>query len=411
MRILYLDHYAGSLKYGMEFRPYYLAREWAKKGCITRVIAGDYSHLRKINPKISNDYAIEVLENGIEYQWIKTGTYSGNGIKRAFSMFRYVVKLFVSAGKISKEFKPDVVITSSTYPLDSFAGYKIAKKSKCKYVHEAHDIWPLTLVELGGMNRYNPFVVLLKIAERFAYKKCDKIVSILPKAYEHMQNNGLNDLSKFEYIPNGIALEDWENPSELHEKHRRVFEELKNNKKFVVCYVGGHALSNSLDVFLDAACGMKENKRVAFVLVGNGIEKERLIAKAEKEELTNVVFLDSVDKREVPNLLSCADVLYIGAKICSIYRYGVSMNKVYDYMMAAKPIIYGVEAANNDVEEAECGITIKPDNANEINSAILSLMQMDKDERVRMGENGKEWVEKNCAYNVLADKFINTIMC
>lgn len=149
MNILYIDHYAGSLEYGMEFRPYYLAREWEKLGYKVRIIAGNFSHLRTTQPTVKKDFQIDYVDN-IEYQWIKTGTYQGNGVSRALTMFKFVGKLFVNARKIVQDFKPDVVITSSTYPLDSFAGYRIAKKAKAKYIHETHDIWPLTLVEIGA---------------------------------------------------------------------------------------------------------------------------------------------------------------------------------------------------------------------------------------------------------------------
>lgn len=408
MNILYIDHYAGSLKHGMEFRPYYLSREWVADGHKVRIVGGDYSHLRKENPTVSKSFETEELD-GIEYQWIKTGSYEGNGVKRALTMFRFVAKLWLKAGKLAREFKPDAVISSSTYPLDCYAARRIAKKAKCKYVHEGHDIWPLTLTEVGGMGEHNPFVIAMGIAEKHAYKTSDRVVSVLPFSYLHMLDKGLRSKDVFSYIPNGIVLDDWSTPEKPGAEVTEKFESLHSEGKFVVCYIGGHAISNSLDVLIEAAEKMKDNGDVAFVLIGKGTEKERLKTMAEDMSLTNVHFLPPVNKLAVPTVLEMADALYIGAKRCTLYRYGVSMNKVYDYMMSAKPIVYGVEAANNEVAEAGAGITIEPDSAEAIAGAVLALKDMTPEERAKMGQNGKTWVIENCDYRVLAKRFIDVI--
>lgn len=152
---------------GMEFRPYYLAREWVKMGHRVRIIAGDFSHLRIRNPKVKKDFQRENIDC-IEYYWVRTGDYQGNGVKRALTMFRFVGKLWLSAGKIAEKWKPDVVITSSTYPLDTYAGQRIAKKAGARLIHEVHDMWPATLYEIGGMSRNNPFVLLMQADRKFS---------------------------------------------------------------------------------------------------------------------------------------------------------------------------------------------------------------------------------------------------
>jgi len=93
MNILYIDHYAGSLSMGMEFRPYYLSREWIKMGYKVRIVGADYSHLRKVNPTVDKDFEIQNVD-GVEFQWIKTRKYEGNGLKRAVTMFQFCFKLW-----------------------------------------------------------------------------------------------------------------------------------------------------------------------------------------------------------------------------------------------------------------------------------------------------------------------------
>ena len=164
MNILYIDHYAGSPEMGMEYRPYYLSKEWVNMGHNVTIIAGDYSHLRNNNPSVKKDFEEKTID-GINYVWLITGRYEGNGVKRALTMERFVRKLLLNVKMIAKKYKPDVVISSSTYPLDTYPAQKIAKIAKAKYIHEVHDMWPSTLYEVGGMSKKHPFVIVMQIAE------------------------------------------------------------------------------------------------------------------------------------------------------------------------------------------------------------------------------------------------------
>jgi len=64
VNILLINHYAGSTEMGMEFRPFYLAREWVKLGHTVTILAGDYSHLRQNNPTVEKDFQ-QSEESGI----------------------------------------------------------------------------------------------------------------------------------------------------------------------------------------------------------------------------------------------------------------------------------------------------------------------------------------------------------
>ena len=404
MNIVYLEHYAGSPEMGMEFRPYYLAKEWIKMGHTVTIFAGDYSHLRKTNPSVSEDFQREKID-GIEYVWIKTGEYSGNGVKRALTMARFVRKLSSHAGRIVREWKPDVVIASSTYPLDTYPAQKIAKKAKCKYIHEVHDMWPSTLYEVGGMSKNNPFVVVMQWAENSAYKHCDKCVSLLPYAGDYMQEHGLNP-DKFVNIQNGIVEEEWINTLPIPEEHEKFFEQHKDD--FIVGYFGGHALSNALDQILDLAREYRvkhANQVVSFVLVGDGVEKERLVKRAEDEKLTNVFFLPPVKKKMVPELIRHFDCAYMTGLPSPLYRFGLCLNKMYDSMMAGIPIICAFDAPETPVAIHKCGYQCSPLNYEEIIRYIDELVGMSKDERDRIGSNGKKAVINRYTYKKLAEEF------
>lgn len=408
MNILLINHYAGSPDMGMEFRPYYMAREWVKMGHKVTIIAGDYSHLRRKNPSVKADFMEEKIDE-INYCWVKTGVYEGNGVKRALSMVRFTGKLWLKAKWIAKTFRPDAVITSSTYPIDTYAGQRIRHFApKAKLVHEVHDMWPATLTEVGGMSKYHPFVIVMQIGENSAYRYSDKVVSLPPFAEKYMRKHGLQK-GKFVHINNGIVLEDWLTPQPLPESHEQTLKGLKNDGKFIVGYFGGHALSNALDHLIETAKAMAGNENIQFVLVGDGVEKKHLQAFVAKERLGNVTFLSPVSKYVVPNLVKYFDCCYIGVKDSPLYRFGIAMNKIFDSMMAGKPMVYAVNAPNNYAREYHCGVTVKPGDVKSIKEGIEKLFEMPQEEREKLGQNGRQAVLENFEYSVLAKKFLEAL--
>lgn len=403
MNILYIEHYAGSPEMGMEYRPFYLAKQWVNMGHTVTIIAGDYSHLRRKNPIVSTDFQSEKID-GIEYVWIKTGSYQGNGINRALTMFKFVYKIIRNSKSIVSHWHPDVVIASSTYPLDTYAAQRIKKLAKAKYIHEVHDMWPSTLYEVGGMSKNNPFVVAMQIAENSAYKHCDECVALLPYAKDYMIKHGLDPI-KFNNIQNGVVLNEWDNAEVIPEEHKAFFERQKD--KFIVGYFGGHALSNALDYALDVAKKIQTiQEDILFVFVGDGVEKNRLIERARDESIQNVVFLPPVNKRAVPDLLRYFDCSYMTGMPSPLYRFGLCLNKMYDSMMSGLPIVCAFDAPDTLVRIHNCGYQCSPQNLDEVVDAILSIYRMPESERSKLGENGREAVLRNYTYEKLSEKFI-----
>ena len=346
--------------------------------------------------------------DGIHYHWIHTNRYSGNGGKRAVTMFQFTAKLEAHAARIAEALKPDVVIASSTYPLDTYPARKIAKKAGAAYIHEVHDLWPLTLMEVGGMSPRHPFVQVLQKAENDAYRRADAVVSLMPCAKEYMMAHGLAE-DKFHHVSNGIAAEDWSNPLPLPPEHSRLLADLKGQGKQIVCYFGGHAISNMLDGVLDAAALLREDPKVCFVLVGDGVEKPRLMERAKAEGLDQVYFLPPVPKMAVPTLLEQIDLICICGKQSSLYRFGICLNKMYDSMMAGKPIICALKAPNDDVTDNRCGKSIPPEDPAALAAAVGELLALPAAERIAMGQRGKQAAVEQYEYSALAKKFLNVI--
>ena len=268
-------------------------------------------------------------------------------------------------------------------------------------------MWPSTLVEIGGMSRHNPFVMLMQFGENYAYKNVHAVVSLPKYAKDYMMKHGLKD-DHFFFIPNGIVKEEWDNPIPLPDEHRGKLEKLTTENKFIVGYFGGHALSNCLMTLVKSAEQM-QGENVHFVLVGDGVEKKNLVQYAKEKQLANITFLPSVNKKAIPTLTEYFDSIYIGAKDSPLYRFGACMNKMFDGMMAGKPIIFAINAPLTPVEECGCGLIVKPENTAEITSAIRKLMKESKTDRDAMGRRGRDEILSKYTYEKLAQRFVSVM--
>lgn len=395
-----INEYAGSKYHGMVYRHYYLARELVKKGHKVYIISSSFSHTFTKPPITKGSFTFENIDE-INYIWVKVPKYTrAHSKKRFIKWMIFTLRLFFL--RTSKLSRPDVVLVSPTAPFSILAGYYFKKRFKCKLFYEIRDIWPLSIVELGGFSPKHPVIKLMQWCEDFAYRKSDKVISVLPKAIEHAKTRGLLP-SKFVYIPNGFSMEEFNNKELLNAKHAEAIPK----EKFIVGYAGKLGISNSMSCLLEVALRLKEYADIVFVIVGDGQEKLPLLKFAKVNELKNIIFLDSIFRDSVQSLLDLFDICYIGWNNCSLYRFGISPNKLHDYMYSAKPIIHSVTAGNDPVKDANCGISVEAENPNAIADAILKLYRMPKEERDRLGQNGREYVIKNHEYGKLAEKLIS----
>ena len=416
MNILLINHYAGSPQHGMEYRPYYLAREWVRAGHRVQVVAASFSHVRSRQPSVANtpaDAPVDELIDGIAYRWLPTPAYAGNSLGRVRNIWAFLRRLWREAPALARVLRPDVVIASSTYPMDIWVAKRIARLARAKLVYEVHDLWPASPIELSGMSPWHPFIMLCQKAENDAYRAADVVVSMLPKVADHMQRHGL-DLRKLQIVPNGVSPDEWlpgdwqADGAPLAADLQTQLDALKAPGRTLVGYAGSHGLPNALDVLLDAAALVKHEPFV-FVLVGGGHEKTRLAQRVATEGLHNVHLFAPIPKAQIPALLAQFDIAYIGWQRVPIYRFGIAPNKLMDYMMAGRAVLHSVEAGNDPVAEARCGITVVPESPGAVAQGLRQLAACTPDERRAMGERGRAFVLANHTYPVLAQRFIKAL--
>ncbi len=408
MNILLINHYAGSLRHGMEYRPYYLAREWVRLGHRVRIVASSQSHIRANAPEMDGAARFDETIDGIDYTWYATPAYAGNGVGRVRNMASFIGALYADARRLVHSVDPDVVIASSTYPLDIWPAHRIARMAHARLLFEVHDLWPLSPIELGKMPRWHPFIMLLQAAENYACRHADAVVSILPKVREHFEAHGMAR-HKLHVVPNGADPAEWlaQGPG-LDGDIGTQLARLRRRGKFIIGYAGTHGLANALDTLL-AASQLVQDERAVFVLVGGGPEKAHLQRLASLLGLPNVHFFDPVPKTQVPALLRWFDLAYIGWQRQSLYRFGISPNKLIDYMMAARPVLHSVEAGNDPVADAGCGLTVAPQDPVAVAKGIRALMEMPAAQRLAMGQRGKAYALRNLSYPVLGQRFLKIL--
>jgi glycosyltransferase involved in cell wall biosynthesis len=394
-----INEYAGSLYHGMEYRHYYLGKELVKRGYKVYIISASYSHVFINQPDVKDSFKEEIID-GINYIWVKVPKYTHSHDKRrVLKWFTYTLKTLFKL-PIKKIDKPDTILVSPMAPFPIIAGYKWAERFNAKLLYEVKDIWPLTLIELGGYSPNHPFIKFMEWFEKFAYKKAEKVISVLPYAYKHMIKQGMYK-DKFVYIPNGICIDDYKNVEKAPEE---ILNEIPKNK-FIVMYAGTFGKANALEYLIKSAKLIKNYKNIHFVLIGKGMEENNLKNLVKQLNLTNITFLPPVNKRQIQDVLRKSDICYIGWKKKKIYKYGISANKLFDYMYAEKPILHSFSGNGDIVKEANCGVSVEAENPEDIAKGILKLYEMDKEKRIQLGKNGKNYLLKHHTYKVITDKF------
>lgn len=390
-----INHYAGSRVHGMEYRHYYLAQQFLRMGFRPAILCASFHHLLTKPPE--ERYAVV---DGVPYLWIKTCRYERNDWRRAVNMVEFSSRLaMTSLGQLPR---PDVVIASSPYPFVAVNGQRLATKYGARFIFEVRDLWPLTLVELGGYSPKHPFIRAMAWAERLGYERCDATVSLLGGARDYMIAHGL-ETHKFLHIPNGVDPQPTLSEEELPDEHSRVTRRLRNDGKLIVLYSGNHGTANALGNVIGAAAILKGEPWIHLLLVGQGSEKEAL--RRQSAGLSNITFLPPVSRAQMPALLQAADAGYVGLQKKELFKYGVSPNKLYDYMSAGLPVIFAIDTIHDEVVEARCGVSVPAENPPALAEALRRMAETPQTDLAAMGERGKQYVQRTHSYETLAQQY------
>jgi glycosyltransferase involved in cell wall biosynthesis len=404
--IWYCHHYAGSPSLGMSYRPYYFTKAFNQAGHQAYVIGASHHHLKQASAPQHEAIKQTIIED-VPFILLKTRAYRENGLSRLMNMFQYAFGFRSQTKNLIKlTGKPDVIIVSSAHPFHFNILKKIARKHHAKLIFEVRDLWPLSLIQLAKLHPLHPLALWIAWIEKRAYKRADAVVSLLDKALPYMQSKGLAP-ERFHVIPNGTNSAMFRLPENLPEAIDERIQAAKTSGAFLVGYAGALGEPNALKYLLEAMNILaKKQKKIHVFLLGEGALKSELEAYVSQENLINITFFDGISKHEVPGFLNRMDVLYLGWNAVDLYQYGVSPNKIFDYMMSGTPIIESGGAPGSMIERLGCGVQCEAANPNAIAERVLSMAHMSEDERLAMGARGKQAVEQHYDYQVLASDYL-----
>ena len=391
MNIWFFNHYAVPPSLYPLARPYHFARHLQKKGHKVIIFAASSVHLSDENLITDRSPLKTKKIDGVRYVFLRARNYEGNGIRRIFNFLDYTLRLFTQTRKFHR---PDVILATSVHPLTCVAGILIARKYHCRCVVEIADLWPLTLVEYGALKERHPVTKLLYMLEHWIYKKADAVIFTIEGGKQYIRDQGWEKdvpLRKVHYINNGVDLDVYHR----QEKEECYYDaDLDQKDTFKVLYTGSMGQANSMFDILDAAEQMKARKDIRFLLFGAGYLENDLKEYAQNKHLTNVVFKGRVDKKYIPYILSKGNVNLMTSPSDRVTEYGLSMNKMFDYMASGKPTISNIQTKFDVLEENRCGVTVNAGDAKAMADAVLRFYEMDEDEYNEYCRNAKKTVKQ-----------------
>ncbi len=376
------NQFAGTPESGWGERHYFFAQHWVKEGWEVVIFSGSFNHVFKKNVKVKSGFYEEENNQGVRFVWVKNPKYNPQSVMRFGSMLIFTFRLFFM--NFANFGKPNSIVVSSMPIFPILPALYFKWKYKIMVIFEIRDIWPLTLIHLGNVKSWHPLVLFIGWFEKLAYRRSDKVVSLLPNAQKHVEEVAKKSV-EFHYIPNGIDenLVGYEDiPKDL--------EGLIPKNRFIVGYAGTIGLANALEHFVDAALSFSYEEGISFLIVGDGYLREELMLKCTNSR--NIIFYPKIKKAQIQNLLTYFDVAFVGRAGSALFSHGVSANKYFDYMLAGLPILDSNNLIKDPVELSGCGIIVAPDSTDAIVDGIRKLHGMDEHLIIKMGLSGRDYV-------------------
>lgn len=401
LNIWYISKYLTLPQDRVGGRSFLLLREFVRLGHKAFAFTSNSNHLVQA-PEFEGN-RLERTVDGVHLCWTKTLGYDrAKSVRRILSWLSFEWALLRNWRHDYP--RPDVVIVSSLSLLSIINGLILKRKYRCPLIFEVRDIWPLTIVEEGGFSARNPAVLFLAAIERLAYQKSDVIVGTMPNLGEHVRNVAGDRAAPVCCIPMGI------DETVLNHSDPIPAAYVRDNiplGKFVVCHAGTIGITNALDTFIACARRMQQRTDTHFLVVGDGDLKESY--REQCADLDNITFAPSVPKRQVQSVLSYCDLLYFSVHASRVWRFGQSLNKVIDYMLAGKPIVASYTGYPSMIDEAGSGTFVPAGDVVALERAIANYSVMPVAEREEIGRRGREWLLKHRNYAKLAKDYIAII--
>lgn len=402
MRILFLSHYFPPEVNAPASRTYEHCKQWVQEGHSVTVVTCAPNHPRGVvyegyrNPLFQREE-----KDGIQVVRVWTYVTANEGfLKRTLNYLSYMVSAVLAAPFLSR---CDVVLSTSPQFFNGLAGYVVSRFKRAPWILEIRDLWPESIVAVGAITA-RPVIRVLEGLESFAYRKADHLVVVTDAFKAHMLARGI-PTQKVTVIKNGVDFSLYKKPPHGHSELSR---ELGLEGKFVASYFGTHGMAHHLETVLEAAHELREWKDIVFLLIGDGAERNRLVALRDEMKLSNVMMLDQQPKESMPALWSLSSVSLVLLKKSALFK-TVLPSKIFESMAMERPVILGVEGESAElVMSAAAGICIEPESAKDLAAQVLKLYY-DPALCNELGLSGRRYVLEHFDRRILARRFTDVM--
>ena len=396
-RVWIVNHYAATPADPSGTRHYALARHLVARGHAVTIFAANSGHNggRERRLPARSLCRVEWFDE-VKFVWLKTIPYRGNTWRRQLNMLSFLAVFLVVQARQSA---PRTIVGSTVHPFAAFGGWLAAKHRGARFIFEIRDLWPQTLVDLGAMRVGSPGERLLRTLEAFLVRRASAVITLLPGIRDYLTERGL-PTEHVVYIPNGADLPLFAESAPTRGEPgtvTRALQEiarLRADGRFVLGYLGAFGRVNRVDVIAEAAAVAERRApgRVGVVLIGDGPELPRVERLAAANEA--VGFGPAIPKTSVPRVLRALDATVVHTTSTPVYRYGISFNKLFEYMAAARPVVFACTSAYDPVEATGAGVTVRPDDPERLADAFLDLAAATPEARAAMGSAGRTYVTR-----------------
>jgi len=386
-----INHYASSPGRSWSARHVSLAAGLVKRGHSVKLFASSFDDcLMTRRPDSPKPIEWESFA-GVDIGWLPAPEYHDNSWGRGWNTLVFAFRV-LQLPRHCHPF-PDLVYASTPSLFQAMAGLILARRLRVPFVLEIRDIWPQSLIDVG-MSRFHPFIWVSALIERYLYPRADAIIPLMPDAAPHLVAHGAAQ-DRIYWIPNGVNFDVV--PPLTPPVKKDVLE---------VLYAGGFGGGNNPRVIVETAAILRQRGGPAlrFRIIGSGPQEAEMIAKRDALKLDNISFEPPTSRIRIYPRLSQADILLAPYSKLGVHRFGVSLNKLFDYMAVARPIVFANHASNHPVRDAGCGVECPADDPTAIADAIQILAGMSVEERWQMGLRGRHYVEQNHDFAHLAVK-------
>lgn len=344
----------------------------------------------------------EVMQNMPVYRsFIYTGK-SRSIISRLVNYFSFVLSSVIMASKIKGRF--DYVMCESPPLFLGLSAVWISRRKKAKLIFNVSDLWPESAEKLGIIS--NKFLLnSTEKLELWLYKKAfivsGQTQGIIQSIRERTAHNQLY------WLPNGVDPQFF-NPDETTKSWRRDngFEQ----DDFLLLYAGiiGHA--QGLEVIIHAASKLRNYKRIKFLLVGDGPEKEKLEKLAKESNCEQILFFPNQEKKHMPAIVNSCNMTIVPLKRLPLFE-GAIPSKIFENLAMKVPVILGVEgeAKKLFIDEGKAGSAFEPENSDELAEKVLYYYN-NPDAVNEAAENGRNYVLQKFNRDKLAGDFRNYLL-